>query len=383
MSSFEANTTDVRLVRVLLPASLIREVDQLVLSGQGGYDSRQEFFAEAIQNQVVEVKHGATDEGQLLLARDLGPHSPVPQRRALVNGSGTRVSRTTPPDPDDAHTLPAALAEGDPIDQLSDLAQTALAPVERGAVVEDGHATFKHEPLFGLHNRDYPSLWALTILGRMTADGPAPASQVYAETTRQAWRFANSLALLEKKVPGKPTAMFPTNTAKPQSAEEGFRAFALGSINRKPTADGMFETAGPLYSWQVVQLNKGENGTPRLGLTAAGWDLVDAMAGLTLDWPHAREFSERFFAHLCEYAPWDWMGFEQLLSFTQERPTRKELAAQFGQWQPTWSEAMQNTNAAGFVARAREWGLLEAKLVDGRYALTEYGESMLRDRSAA
>jgi len=254
--------------------------------------------------------------------------------------------------------------------------------VDRGAVVEDGHAVFKQEPLFGLHNRDYPSLWALTVAARMTADGPAPASRVYAEATREAWRYASSMTDLEKKVSGKPTALFPTNTAKPQSAEDGFRAFALGVINRKLNADGRFETAGPLFSWQVVQLVKSDNGPPSLGLTAAGWDLVEAMAGLTLAWPHEREYADRFFVHLREHAPWDWAGFEQLLAFVQERPTRMELAAQFGSWQPAWSSAMQNTNAAGFVARAREWGLLEGKLIDGRYALTEYGESMLMERSA-
>ena len=58
-----------------------------------------------------------------------------------------------------------------------------------------------------------------------------------------------------------------------------------------------------------------------------------------------------------------------------EGPTRVELAGQFNQWRPDWSPALSNTNAAGFVARAREWGLLEPKLVDSRYALTEFGET--------
>lgn len=383
MPAFGRNTSDVRLARVLLPASLLREVDQLVLSGHGGYESRQEFFAEAIENHVLEVKHGATDEGQLLLARDLVQDPPAEPRRVPVTGNGSPTAEVSAENAHDKSALPAALADGEPIDQLTELAQTALTPIERGAVIEDGCAAFKQEPLFGLHNRDYPSLWALTAVARMTANGPAPASLVYAEITRQAWRFAGALANLEKKAPGKPTALFPTNTAKPQSAEEGFKAFALGSISRKANGDGMFETAGPLYSWQAVQLVKAENGTPSLGLTPAGWDLLQAMAGLTLAWPHEREFAERFFDYLRDHAPWDWAGFEHLLSFSRERPTRTELAAEFGRWQPTWSQAMQNTNAAGFVARAREWGLLETMLVDGRYTLTEYGDSMLTERSGA
>ena len=369
---------------MLLPASLVREVDQLVLSGQGAYESRQEFFSEAIQNHLLEVKHGATDAGQLLLARDLGgpPQTPVELAARHEDGQ-SRATPTSPEPASEAPTLPLALADGSPIVLVSNISDTALPRVDRGAVVEDGHAVFKREPLFGLHNRDYPSLWALSVVARMTADGPAPASEVYADATRAAWRYASSLTDLEKKVAGKPTALFPTNIAKPQSAEAGFRAFALGVINRKLNGDGTFATTGPLFSWQVVQLVKSENDAPRLGLTTAGWNLVEAMAGLTLASPRDREYADRFLAHLREHAPWDWAGFEQLLSIVRERPTRTELAAQFGSCHPAWSPAMQNTNAAGFVARAREWGLLESKLIDGRYALAEYGESMLMERSVA
>ena len=271
MPGNESHIADVRLVRVLLPASLLREVDQLVLSGRGGYESRHEFFAEAIQNQVLEVKHGATDDGQLLLARDLGqkPAPPAAVRATRSDGNGPAPR---PEQREEAPALPAALADGEPIAQLTDLSETALPAVERGAALDSGVAVFKQEPLFGLHNRDYPSLWALSVAARMTASGPLPASQVYAQVTRQAWRYARSLTSLEKQVPGKPTALFPTNIAKPQSAEEGFRGFALGAVNRKLNAQGNFETAGPLFSWQAVQLIKVDNGTPNLGLTAAGWD---------------------------------------------------------------------------------------------------------------
>lgn len=365
-----------------MPALLLREVDQIVLSGQGRYESRQEFIAEAVQSQVLEVKHGSTEDGQLLLSREFPRPADEGSPSASANGNGSSPADPAAAAADEQPALPAALADGEPVVAATDIAQTALVPVTRGTAIEDGVAVFKREPLFGLHNRDYPSLWALGMVARMAAEGPVPAAQVYAEITQEGWRFASTLAELEKTLPGKTTALFPTNIAKPQSAEEGFRAFALGSINRRPNADGTFDTAGPFYSWRVVQLVRAENGKPSLGLTAAGWDLVEAMSGLTLAWPHEHPFAERFLAHLRTHAPWDWAGFEQLLSITEQRPTRPELAAHFGRWQPAWSEAMRNTNASGFVARAREWGLLEAKLIDGRYALTEYGASMLTERRA-
>ena len=98
MPGNESHIADVRLVRVLLPATLLREVDQLVLSGRGGYESRHEFFAEAIQNQVLEVKHGATDDGQLLLARDLG-QKPAPPAAVRATRSGTWNARASSPEP--------------------------------------------------------------------------------------------------------------------------------------------------------------------------------------------------------------------------------------------------------------------------------------------
>ncbi len=378
------DVSDARLARIALPARLLREVDQLVLSGHGGYGSRQEFFLEAIQNHVLEVKHGSAEEGQLLLSRDLDERpdsissvTPTPS----ANGHGAPAPGTDPEDV--APPLPAALADGAPIDMATDLSHTALGPAARGSAVDEGAATFKQEPLFGLHNRDYPSLWSLNVLAHIAGEGPVPASLLYADVTRKAWRFAASLAELEKTTPGKITALFPTNIAKPQSAEEGFRAFALGAISRKPNPDGNFETSGPLFNWQAVQLVRAENGTPSIGLTSRGWALVEATVGLTLGWPHGPEHAERFFTYLRANAPWDWAGFEQVMLAASERPNRAALAAHFGRWQPTWTDAMQNTNAAGFVARAREWGLLETKLVDGRYGLTELGESMLTQRSAS
>src|SRR5690349_2144082 len=80
MVAIQGDNSEVRLVRVLLPTQLLRDVDQIVISGRGDYDSRQDFFAEAIQNHVLEVLHGSTDSGQLLLSRDVLEKSPHPIR---------------------------------------------------------------------------------------------------------------------------------------------------------------------------------------------------------------------------------------------------------------------------------------------------------------
>jgi hypothetical protein len=383
----ETVNVDARLARVLLPARLLREVDELVLSGRGGYSSRQEFMLEAIQNHVLEVRHGPTERGQLLIDGEMAPQRVDGPRATSSGGSGNgrtheTVKQTGAIDEVDAPALPAALGDDVPVEPVGDIKETALRAPVRGATLESGIARFKKEPLIGLHNRDYPSIWAVRLLAEMTASDLIPVSRFLEEATAQAWRFARSLLDLERQSKVKLTALFPTNISKPQSAEDGFRAFAIGTIARKPGTDGCFETSGPLFSWQICQLALAGD-TLRIGLTDAGWGLVEALDGLTLAWPHERVSAERFFAHLSRHAPWDWQGFEQVVDAVASHPTRVELMSQFQRWQPEWSDAVANTTSSGFIARGREWGLITPKLVDGRYALTDFGNAMLQDRRAA
>jgi hypothetical protein len=162
----------------------------------------------------------------------------------------------------------------------------------------------------------------------------------------------------------------------------GFKAFGVGAVAKTPRRDGKVEASGPLFSWRVCQLARDRDRGLMVGLTTPGYQLLEALDGLSLRLPHEPEHAERFLAHLREYAPWDWAGFAQLMEALAEGPSRLELAQNFRRWQPQWSEAVANTNAAGFVARGREWGLLEPKLIDSRYALTEFGKAQ-RTRALA
>lgn len=366
-------TNDLRLVRTLVPASILREVDELILAAGGGYGTRQEFLLDAIQNHLVEVKYGPTEEGQLHVAagRQLARPDEVPRIRAVTPPPIKRGRRPVSKPYSEEAPTPEALSRG-PIEPIEDLAETALLAPGRGAVIEDGVAHAKEEPMFGLHNRDYPSIWAARLLAEQTQGSLVALAEFQRDATDEAWRYAAALQALEKSLRIKLTALFPTNLAKPQAAEEGFKAFAVGAPVRKRNPDGSYEASGPLFNWRAIQIAR-EDGRLVLGLTAAGWSLVEAMDGLTLAWPHEAEQTERFFAFLGEHAPWDAEGFHWLLQGVAERPNRVELAAHFGRWHPEWTEAMSNTNAAGYVARAREWGLVEPKLVEGRYALTKLG----------
>jgi hypothetical protein len=356
---------DLRLARMLFPGSLLREVDELVLEGRGGYETRQEFIRDAVQNHVLEVRYGAAEGGQ----RPLLPAT-EPKLTEPASANGGKAAKKSKAE----LATPTAISNGERVPPLKDLSETELHLAKSGAVLNEGLAVVKHEPIFGLHNRDYPSIWAAHALATETGNGPVSWEGFLANVTAEAWRFAESLRPLEETLGYKLRALYPTNFSKPQSAEAGFRAFGVGSIAKKPRDDGKLDASGPLFSWGAIQVTR-EGDDLLVGLTSQGYELLEALNGLSLRWPHEGKQAEAFFALLRDRAPWDWSGFERLLELVAKQPTRVELAEQFKEWRPTWSDAMANTNAAGFVARAREWGLLEPKLIDGRYALTELGEA--------
>lgn len=369
---------DVRLVRVLAPAALLREVDVLVRQGLGGYESRQEFFLDAVENHVLEVKYGGID-GQRRLLADEPPRdelaepelSPVQGVTAAEPGAQNGAGTSEPPPP-------PALAAGTPVEQFADFEPTVIALAATGPRVTDGLAVAENEPLFGLHNRDYPSIWAAQRLALETQERGdlIPLKEYVESTTAEAWRFAASLQDLDGSAATKLTALFPKNWAKPQSADESFKSFAIGSLAKKPLADGRRKASGPLFTWGVAQVVE-RNGTLYVGPTEEGYGLLMELQGLSLRLPHEQRYAEAFLDFLAESASADAAGFGHLLEVVPDGLTRTELADRFKQWQPAWSDTEANTYAAAYVARAREWGLLEEKLLDRRYALTPFGEQRL------
>jgi hypothetical protein len=355
---------DLRLVRILAPGALLREVDGLVRQGRGGYQTRQEFFLDAIENQILEVKYSGAENGQRRPPVDQLPLSESPEPTDAADADEDQTAE--PPEP-------SALANGKPIRRLANLAETELHPPSRGPAMPDGLAVAPDELLFGLHNRDYPSLWVAQQLAHHTHEGFIPLKDFIETTLTEAWRFAESLEELDRQADTKLTALFPKNRAKPQSAEEGFKAFAIGALAKKPLAGGKLKASGPLYTWGLTQVQRSGEAL-EIGLTEAGYELLEQLDGISLRLPHEEHFAERFLDFLKEHAPADAAGFDHLLLAVPEGLTRIELTARFKEWQSAWSETEANTYAAAYVARAREWGLLEHKLIDRCYALREYGE---------
>ncbi len=339
-----------RVVRVLLPLDLIRRMDELVGTGNKGYQTRQELMREALEAYILDLSY------------EPAPAEPPPRQSAVPE----RRSSRTPSTPE--RPLPQRKAVT--VDKWpTELSWTVLRAPEHGFVMQNESMGVADEPFFGLHNRDYPSLWAAHYLASMTVEGPAEVERFRTAVTKEAWAYAERLALIEEKLGEKLTALFPKNRAKPQSSEGAFLTFAIGDF--ATGAEGI-KASGPLFAWRLAQLEERDGGL-FIGLTGLGYELLEALEGLSLALPHAPEHARRFFDHLRKWAPRDWSGFVRVIEEVGREISRVELVKAFGEWRPDWTPNEWATNAAGYLARAREWGLVEPKQVEGRYVLTAFG----------
>jgi hypothetical protein len=324
-----------RVVRVPLPAEQIRRMDQLILDGAGGFLTRTEFIREAIESQIVELTYPAAPN-------ELG----VSEAPAQLSVASKPAPRGLEPE------------------------KVVLGGLSRGVTVDGVGFRAVDEPLFGLHNRDFPSLWALGVLARDAHDGPVDMDDFMRNVTERAWRVGGQLEDLAVATGRRGvTALFPTNQAKYRQASDAFREFAVGRLEKGSQCP---VGRGPLFAWRVAAVESGDNGC-RIGVTSQGWDLLEALGGLTVDEPHRRDHAEAFLAHVQAYGPADYAALRIVVEVASRGVTRAELVDGVSAAIPGWRDSVASTNASGYVARAREWGLLEARQSAGRYAATEFG----------
>ncbi len=330
-----------------MPVALIRAMDTALAASAGGYTTREEFIGDAVRDRLLELEYDPAPPGP-------GEDVVMPtMSAAAADGREEAPARSTPQEP-------------------FDLDETMLRAPRAGFVLE-GEALVKDAALLGLHNRDYTSLWALSQLGNLVAESPLPIVATLKEVTERAWEFSAKLRPLDVGAELKLTALFPTNRSKAQSASGQFRAFAIGTVRE---SEGNLHGDGPLFLWRALQARRGA-GTVEIGLTGPGWDLLAAVDGISLRLPHSPETASRFLDYLREYAPADLAGLVVALRGAGERMMRADLIAAYRDGYPAWTEVLSSTNAAGYIARGREWGLIKPKLIERRYRLTPAGERII------
>jgi hypothetical protein len=324
----------IRPVKILLPADLADRVDEAVTSELGGFRDRHSLAAAAIDAYLLDLLY-ANESDQ-----------PVQASEGLPGSVTVRSA--------------------------ADLAAVAALP--RGRPTVDTVSALVDEPLLGLHNRDWPSLWALSVLGELAAEAVTPWRSFLPEVTIRAWEVAEKIKEMSASGGRKPTALLPTNKAKAHAAESAFQSFGVASVGRRPDRDGKFAVSGPLPLWRAIAFVI-EDGELCAGVTGRGWDLLGQMAGLTPAAPHGPEMAEMFFRFLRDRSRTDWWGFETMLAIVAGSPTRDHYIEGFTLARE-WRASVAASAAQGYLARGREWGLVEPKIVDGRYVLTDFGKEL-------
>lgn len=374
--SSEAFPTDIvkyRPSKIIFRVDVLREIDRAVDEGVGGYVNRHELVNDLVEQGLIDLRYpgGQSPEpsGETAWARLATPS-------AEPNGNGA---------PSEAAESSEALSGSNSPDELFSL--RIKAPRQRGVIVENELARISTEPMFGMHNRDAPTAWALARLASEAMDGPVSLADFYERTTDAAWRLGAQLARLEQKGAQKLAIMLPRNAEKPQSAAAGFRAFALGQVASKPE-DGMLTAWGPFYQWGAVGI-VGDIEQPKIGLTDSGWELVGLFDDLGFALPHDGAIAWGFLAHLREYAAPDLWGLLAALEGAAHGLGRVEMSEWFRLGldedftETEWKNSVAESVASGYVSRCRAWGLLEPKLERGQYKLTPAGRKALDDYSDA
>ena len=225
---------------------------------------------------------------------------------------------------------------------------------------------------FGLHNRDLPTLWALDQLASRVADlgEPVPWKDFNRSLRAQAQIAGEWLRGSDRARPHTLRAAtgFPKSGPKASLSEDRF--IMANVAHRASSREGPFQVLGLASFVDGERIAPTEQGLRLLGR------LLDA--GLSDELPHGPEVFWPWWSYLDEAAPAERRAWAGVLRELRTGPTRVELISRFPEWPGTTAE----TNCMGFVSRSREWGLVQPKLLDGRYLLTALGVALIEQEDA-
>ncbi len=327
---------DSRLVKVAMPAKLVQSMDRVITSSSA-YNSRQDFIADAVANLLADIE----------VASEVG--GSADHRQTVDTSIWSRSERE--PEPLDIEAENGAHQRLTSAEGLELASIPALPPdLQLSAEPEDSGSL--ETPTWGLHNRDWPTLWSAALLGKASATGPVQYTEWLAETARLAWQLTDAVGD-ELDLSG-----FPSNREKVERSEGRFIEFFVGpGVGR-----------GPLFEFGLAC----GVGDGRVLLTPDGFSLLRQLEGMrpTTEEPPPSRWRRAFFEHLAKNRPPDLaMLIEVVDLISIGRSTRMELNEALQVRHPDWSDTNAATNAAGYVARAREWGLLERKQINHQYVI--------------
>lgn len=324
-------------------------MDHTILASAGGYQDRNEFVTEAIRDRLAE--EAAMQSEQAV--------EPPPAKKLAEN----RVSYVALQAP----RRLAAAAVGGPPTEPAPGGQLFLGDWHRGRT-----RTVPARPTelvnFGLHNRDFPTLWALNCMATMTSRDPVTWDQFITFTREESAGVGERLRLsdLSQATPIGIGIGFPKPGPKREQSLDRFVASMIGTKRR---------TDGPIFALALAGFADEDRQTVAptdAGLEALG-DMVDRGLGTAL--PQPQPVFERWWQYLSEWAPAERAAWHKVMTVVAQNPDRDELVSRF----PEWRGHTATTNTVGFISRSREWGLVPPQMLEGRYRLTDLGSAVARE----
>jgi hypothetical protein len=266
-------------------------------------------------------------------------------------------------------------------------------------------------PLFGLHNRDYPSLWGLMLLARAAAREPVPWSEFASGLEMTARACGGPLRIMDEVERPKRglrySASFPdpwkeTRGGQWISGEKGRKTarlypFVKNTFARiqKGREDLRTAARGPLPRWNAIQFLE-RDGLLFVEPTLKGYELLNLMEGVSLQLPHPAESARSFLNYIIKESPGDAEAFLRVLRAIQVTGERAEVVEAnldyFDQFLSRKNDGemlrFAGNMTQGYVARGREWGLIEADMAapeDGKktYVLTDAGTQAIEQLTAS
>jgi hypothetical protein len=299
------------------------------------------------------------------------------------------------------------------------------------------------QPPLGLHNRDGPSIFCLEVLRKETQSKPIHIGEFTEILIKEAWRRTHLIEKVQREQPSTPstktdgrsmTALYPSKQhfnaqteeelRKKAATERNFLSFAFGKIwtNREEVFG-----SGVLASWGAISAVMKNGDGPYIALTRDGDHLLKSMDGMPPVYPHEPHYGEKFLQMLKSKYPTDFYWLMKSLELVKEEPEKEQYESLFlnagyqiedghlSEERETFHDWVHrdrktgkpilkyegkghnknpvyaNPNgpfapspkcksiAAGYIARGREWGLIEYRSrIEKRYQLTNYGRNVLK-----
>ena len=316
-----------RIVKVQLPGHLVSAMDGFI-NGSADYSGRDEVLADALAAFLSEAGVSAPEQMTLPMIASITPK-----------------------------TMPGSLRGVEPLEAV--IAATTLeihAAPEGTSIIETVEGLPREQFTWGLHNRDFPTVWAAFHLGAATAaeGGPVPFLEWQTRLARTAWQISLGLQ-------GDSTfdlSGFPINAQKATKAEARFLSFFVGA------ADG----TGPIFDLALAGIDT----AGCCALTAPGVQVLRALEGWDnrVDVPQTAARCGAWLMHLAQWAPADIDMFITVIdAIGKGRANREDVLLDIAEHYQEWSESQVSTNTAAAVARLRELGLLERRQREGRYVV--------------